>query len=275
MMAFFSRVNCVCRGAFLAVVVGMAIVLTGDSVQATLISTISDAGFESVTSGWSSSGLVSGAPTGWTQGVVGVSSPSTDTYSLRKSAADSANQAITPDPTEGLNQVMMIVRHNGTPAGQDNVYLYQSLGTIDASAVGSLITVSVDTAARSQASNVPRSATARIGIYTGTTATSLGTEVSGGGTGSMRTLAVNSSGVASTYTNGTISDTLNISSDLVGSTLYLAVSALYLSSPGGVSDQYVFDNVTYTTTPAPEPGSLLLLATGLIGLLAYAWRKRK
>ena len=25
----------------------------------------------------------------------------------------------------------------------------------------------------------------------------------------------------------------------------------------------------------PEPGTLVLLATGLIGLLAYAWRKRK
>ena len=27
--------------------------------------------------------------------------------------------------------------------------------------------------------------------------------------------------------------------------------------------------------PAPEPGTVVLLATGLMGLLAYAWRKRK
>jgi hypothetical protein len=27
--------------------------------------------------------------------------------------------------------------------------------------------------------------------------------------------------------------------------------------------------------PIPEPGTLVLIATGLIGLLAYAWRKRK
>ena len=36
-----------------------------------------------------------------------------------------------------------------------------------------------------------------------------------------------------------------------------------------------FDNLTYGTLPTPKPGALVLLATGLIGLLAYAWRKRK
>ena len=30
-----------------------------------------------------------------------------------------------------------------------------------------------------------------------------------------------------------------------------------------------------TLTVIPEPGTLALLATGLIGLLCYAWRKRK
>jgi hypothetical protein len=38
-------------------------------------------------------------------------------------------------------------------------------------------------------------------------------------------------------------------------------------------DAYV-DNVSVTASPIPEPGSLLLLAVGALGLLVYAWRKR-
>jgi hypothetical protein len=35
----------------------------------------------------------------------------------------------------------------------------------------------------------------------------------------------------------------------------------------------VVDN--FTLSEVPEPGTMALLATGLIGLLAYAWRKRR
>ena len=35
------------------------------------------------------------------------------------------------------------------------------------------------------------------------------------------------------------------------------------------------DNLSYTPAPTPEPSSLVLLTCGLIGLLAYAWRKRR
>jgi hypothetical protein len=34
-------------------------------------------------------------------------------------------------------------------------------------------------------------------------------------------------------------------------------------------------SLTFSTTDVPEPGTLTLLAVGLVGLLAYAWRKRR
>jgi hypothetical protein len=48
------------------------------------------------------------------------------------------------------------------------------------------------------------------------------------------------------------------SGDIVG----LGVTA------GGASDAFLL-------TPTPEPSTLLLTVSGLVGLLAYAWRKRK
>ena len=42
--------------------------------------------------------------------------------------------------------------------------------------------------------------------------------------------------------------------------------------------QTTFENMpslTLQPAPMPEPSTLLLTATGLFGLLAYAWRKRR
>lgn len=35
------------------------------------------------------------------------------------------------------------------------------------------------------------------------------------------------------------------------------------------------DSISLTAAPVPEPSSILMIVTGLFGLLAYAWRKRK
>jgi hypothetical protein len=45
---------------------------------------------------------------------------------------------------------------------------------------------------------------------------------------------------------------------------------------GNVDPYFGLSEVRFDNgVPAPEPGTIVLLTTGLIGLLAYAWRKRK
>ena len=38
---------------------------------------------------------------------------------------------------------------------------------------------------------------------------------------------------------------------------------------------FTIDNLTLSSTATPEPSTIVLLATGIIGLLAYAWRQRR
>ena len=43
----------------------------------------------------------------------------------------------------------------------------------------------------------------------------------------------------------------------------------------GANLQLFLGGVTITATPTPEPSTAILLVIGLIGLLAYAWRRRR
>ena len=49
---------------------------------------------------------------------------------------------------------------------------------------------------------------------------------------------------------------------------------LDMYSAGGNTGVFL-DNVRLTSTAVPEPSTLALLAGGLFGLVAYAWKKRK
>jgi hypothetical protein len=80
------------------------------------------------------------------------------------------------------------------------------------------------------------------------------------------------------YTEGTANITLTVDGN--SSTLPINASgALSLSNISIFSDMgsgCYLDAVSVTNvTPVPEPSTLVLLTGGLLGLLAYAWRKRR
>ena len=92
------------------------------------------------------------------------------------------------------------------------------------------------------------------------------------------TIAASGEGMAF---NTSIADANNISSDgyadgRYGTAAWPAGPSVYgaaVWAGGAYRPAYVIANLS--TAAIPEPGTLVLLATGLIALLAYAWRKRK
>jgi probable HAF family extracellular repeat protein len=100
--------------------------------------------------------------------------------------------------------------------------------------------------------------------------------------GTVVGISTNTSGVNSAfiYSGGTVT---NLSTLISGTNPFSSIEcANGISDNGEYIVGYGIENSTGDTTaflltavPTPEPTTLLLAASGLIGLLAYAWRKRK
>lgn len=84
--------------------------------------------------------------------------------------------------------------------------------------------------------------------------------------------ASGSAATASVLVNGTNVTSVSFNWDADGVN-YIGIGDTRVTSGSFNSSRW--DNVSVSSTTVPEPCTISLLAAGLVGLLAYAWRKRK
>ena len=83
-----------------------------------------------------------------------------------------------------------------------------------------------------------------------------------------------------THTNGTGNWTMTVNGSAPESMPVTSATGpltAYLSAVGGfsINNANTLSTVYIDAMPVPEPSTIAMLAAGLLGLLAYAWRKRK
>lgn len=78
---------------------------------------------------------------------------------------------------------------------------------------------------------------------------------------------------AGTWNTVTTTFTTGDSGGVIGEDIMVRFGTAGGSSAPGFRG--AFDNVILTASPIPEPSTMMLVLTGLIGLVCYAWRKRR
>ena len=85
------------------------------------------------------------------------------------------------------------------------------------------------------------------------------------------------------YDNGSTTKTTTVTGSTSGYDLSFDAFQFASGMLDGNANRWTFSNVAFATTSAealagitiPEPMSMIMLGTALLGLIAYAWRKRK
>jgi hypothetical protein len=80
---------------------------------------------------------------------------------------------------------------------------------------------------------------------------------------------------AAEFVEQSVSFTPAADNPYLGQKLMIGLCGFSDDAVSGPYQGVAFDNVRLDVDVVPEPSTILLLASGVIGLLAYAWRKRK
>lgn len=241
----------------LAVIVSLAVPVSAEWIPMT----VNNFSFE--TPALSDGGWQAGAPTGWTMYVsgtgahVGAQNPQNSQYA-GTTYVSPTQPGYLPAPAQGLQFCYVNVGLSGGYIS-NATYIYQSLGKIEA--------------------NYSYRATAAIGKRLDFTSFPSGWELSlrYGGSGWNGTLLASINETQSQAPSpGTFVDlSCMFNSDnfpaAIGQTMYVVFKA----TPPNTSQLYQLNLDNIRVEKIPEPSTIALLAGGLVGLLCYAWRKRR